>query len=341
MRIAYVREGDDFTPWDAFVGPRTAALNDLAAWRLVVRDAYGIGGHFLAAIDRNRYVGTLGLYEINHPIFGHYLATAVFANDGGLDADTPVVREALVAEARVLAARLKVDYLLIRTRYAALEDALVDNHYRAAVVDLAGGAGAIWSRLSNKTRNQVRRGQKEGFTIESGSSQLSAFFDVFHEHMRDLGSPGHSRRYYDAIMEHFESCADVLVVRDGRELAAGALLFWTNGTAMNYHTVALRRFNPRCPNYLIYWHMLEASATRGCTTFDMGRSEEGSSNLRFKANWNATEVTLYYNYFLIKARQIPYLDPRNPKYRLAIAAWQKMPLGLTKALGPRLISGLA
>lgn len=341
MRIAYLGEGDDLAAWDGYVGPRTGTVTDLGAWRRIVRAAYGIGAHFLVALDEHRCVGVLGLYEIRHPIFGHYLATAVFANDGGLYFENAAARDALVAEAKALAVRLKVAYLVIRTRDAALDGFEVDDHYRTALVDLSGGADAAWKALPNKTRNQVRRGQKEKFTVERGPAQVGAFFDVFHEHMRDLGSPAHSRPYYDAILTHLGDRADFIVLRDGAELAAGALLCWTNGTAMNYHTVALRRFNTRCPNYLIYWTMLEASAGRGCTRFDMGRSEAGSSNLQFKANWGAVEQPLYYNYFLVRAKAVPYIDPRNPKYRLAIAAWQKLPLVLTKALGPRLISGLA
>jgi FemAB-related protein (PEP-CTERM system-associated) len=341
MRIATIGDGDEAAGWDAYVGSRTGTVTDLVAWRRVVHDAYGVRSHFLTAVGNDRLAGTLGLFEIQHPIFGHYLTTAVFANDGGFHFDDGAARDALVTEARALAARLKVAYLVVRTRDQELDGFQVDCHYRTAIIDLEGGAEAVFKRLPNKTRNQVRRGMKEGFSVETGHAQRGAFYDVFHEHMRDLGSPGHSRRYYDAVVEHLGERAEFYVVRDGAELVAGALLFWINGTAMNYHTVSLRRFNKRCPNYLLYWKMIEASCARGCVRFDMGRSEAGSSNLQFKANWGPEELTLYYNYFLVTAKAIPYLDPRNPKYRAAIALWQKLPVSLTKQLGPRLISGLA
>jgi hypothetical protein len=81
----------------------------------------------------------------------------------------------------------------------------------------------------------------------------------------------------------------------------------------------------------------------GCSQFDMGRSEAGSSNLSFKANWGTKEIVLHYNYLLLRLKEIPYLDPRNPKlkYRVAIAAWKALPLFLTKRLGPMLMPGLA
>lgn len=340
MQITYI-DDRDARRWDGYVGPRTSSATDLFAWRRVVQDAYGLRSHFLAAIDDARVLGALGLFEIRHPIFGHYLTTAVFANDGGLYFDDEAAKDALVAEARELATRLGVSYLLIRTRELKLEGFRVDDHYRAMVLDLEGGADAVWNRLPAKTRNQVRRGMKERFSIENGHDQREPFYEVFHEHMRDLGSPAHNSKFYKSIVRNLGENTDFLVVRDGNQPVAGALLFWINGTAMNYHTVALRKYNRRCPNYLLYWKMIEASCARGCRRFDMGRSEATSSNLKFKSNWGTLEVPLSYNYLLLKLRDVPYLDPRNPKYRIAIASWQRMPLFVTKGLGPWLISGLA
>lgn len=341
IQIGYLDEGDDGRSWDAYVEARTGTVTDLFAWRRVVRDAYGIRSYFLTATDESRIVGTLGLYEIKHPIFGHYLTTAVFGNDGGLHFDSPEARDSLVAEARKLANDLDVAYLVIRTRDLDLDEFQIDRNYYGAVLDLTERADELWKQLPGKTRNQVRRGEKEGFTLKSGAEQAGAFFDVFHTHMRDLGSPAHSRKYYEAIAEHLGDRAEYLVVTDGAKLVAGALLFRVNGSAMNYHTVSLRQYNRRCPNYLLYWRMIEASASNGLRWFDMGRSRAGSSQLQFKSNWNPQEVPLHYNFFLRKSENIPDLDPRNAKYRVAISLWQKMPLFVTKSVGPRLITGLA
>ena len=286
-------------------------------------------------------MGTLGLYEIRHPIFGHYLTTAIFATDGGLHYDDEPARDALLAEAGAVAARRGAAYVQIRSRDLELDGFSVDQHYRTAVLDLEGGPEAVWKRLPAKTRNQVRRGEREGFTLATGHDQLGAFFDVFQRHMRDLGSPAHGRRFYESIVEHLGARADFLVVREGDTLVGGALLFQLNGTAMNLQTVALRAWSRRCPNYLLYWKIIERSCAAGSRWLDMGRSEAGSSNLAFKSNWGSREITLRYNYLLLEGEAVPYLDPRNPKYRWAIRAWRKLPVPITKSLGPHLISGLA
>jgi hypothetical protein len=86
--------------------------------------------------------------------------------------------------------------------------------------------------------------------------------------------------------------------------------------------------------------MLEAGGEAGCTRFDMGRSVEAGSNLRFKENWNPEIAPLSYNYHLRTLKEVPFVDPRNLRYRLPIQVWRHLPLRLTRALGPRLISGL-
>ena len=342
MRVVRISEADDAGRCDAYLAPRAHAVTDLPAWRRVVGDACGLRAHVLAALETETIVGLLSLFEIRHPVFGHYLCTAPFGNDGGLHFDDDRARDALVAEARSLTDALDAEYLVIRTRGLDLDGFRVDHRYATAVVDLSGGASQLWdATLPAKTRNQIRRGMKEGFSVDVGHAQAGALHDVLHAHMRDLGSPAHGMRFYESIIEHVGDAAEFIVVRDGRKLAAGALLFRVNGVAMNLHTVALRKYNPRCPNYLIYWRMIEDSCASGCRLFDMGRSIAHGPSVDFKRNWGPEIVPLSYNYFLRTAKEVPHVDPRNPKYRLAIAAWRRLPLFVTTRLGPRLISGLA
>ena len=87
--------------------------------------------------------------------------------------------------------------------------------------------------------------------------------------------------------------------------------------------------------------MIKGSCERGNTRFDMGRSEADSSSLKFKTNWGAQVVELNYNYYLRTLTDVPYADPRNPRYKLPIAIWKKLPLPVTGVLGPWLIRGIA
>ena len=341
MRVEYLTDADG-PRWDAYVETRATGVTDLFGWRLVVREAYGMQSHFLAAVDGDRIVGTLSLFEIRHPVFGHYFATAVFGTDGGLNFDNDAARDALVTEARALGERAGVSYVLIRARGVELPGEVeTDRSYVTALLDVPATAEAAFEGLPGKTRNQVRRGMKEGFSVATGFDLVPSFFDVFHRHMRDLGSPAHGKRFYRAIERHFSARAEFFVARDNDDVVGGALVFFVNGIASNYHTVTLREYNPRCANYLLYWRVIERAIARGCRQLDMGRSEKDSTQLAFKMNWTSRTVGLQYHYLLVRAREVPRLDPRNPRFRFAIAAWRRLPLAVTRAVGPHLISGIA
>lgn len=342
MRIERLTDDVGGKRWDAWVAPRARTVTDLYAWSVIVRETYGVDSYLLVAVDDQDHIqGALALYEVRHRLLGHFLLTAPFANDGGLHFDTVEARDALIEECRRICTERRASHVVIRAR-DDVPGLINDHRYQSAVVNLQGGASALWSRLPSTTRNQVRRGQKEGFSIQVGPDQIEPFHRVFHTHMRELGTPAHALRYYRSIAQHLgEERARFIVVRDGSELVAGALLFVVNDTAANIHTVSLRAYNRRCPNYLLYWHMLETSCQAGCTRFDMGRSVEGSSNVRFKENWKPEIAPLSYGHYLRTLRDVPFADPRNPRYSIPIEVWKRLPLVVTRSVGPHLITGLA
>jgi FemAB-related protein (PEP-CTERM system-associated) len=338
--VVELADGDGYTAWERFVAPRASTVMELPGWSRVVREAYGLRPLVLAAFRSGNIVGVLSMAEIRHPIFGHYLSTAPFGTDGGLIADDPEIEAALLKAAKDRSAAINAKYLLVRSR-KNLDGFQVDTHYTTALVRLAKDADTAMLNLPSKTRNQVRKGIKEGFRLTHGPHEMKTFFRLFHRHMRDLGSPAHSLDFYQSIQKNLPAQTYFQVVWDGNEPVAGSLFFVVNGTAMNLQTISLKKYNSRCANYFMYWSMILFAIERGCTVLDMGRSLQGSRNLAFKENWAPNIVPVSYNYFLPAGGPIPFLDPRNVKFRMVVAAWKCLPVFLTKNIGPYLIQGIA
>jgi hypothetical protein len=72
----------------------------------------------------------------------------------------------------------------------------------------------------------------------------------------------------------------------------------------------------------------------------MGRSTEGSGPHRFKAQWGAVPTRLRWEYVLAEGEELPGLHPDNPRFRLAVRVWQRLPLALTRWLGPPIVRHL-
>jgi hypothetical protein len=78
----------------------------------------------------------------------------------------------------------------------------------------------------------------------------------------------------------------------------------------------------------------------GYRVFDFGRSKKGTGAFSFKKNWGFTPEPLHYEYRLRRADGIPDHNPLNPKYRLMIAAWKRLPLPIANTLGPFIVRNL-
>ena len=73
----------------------------------------------------------------------------------------------------------------------------------------------------------------------------------------------------------------------------------------------------------------------GFRVFDFGRSREGTGPYHFKRHWGFEPQPLPYQYVLLDGAAMPNLSPSNPRMRVAVEAWKRLPFGLTKLAGPR------
>ncbi|HTK74006.1 MAG TPA: FemAB family XrtA/PEP-CTERM system-associated protein [Gemmataceae bacterium] len=311
-------------------------------WLSVLEQGLGHTPYALEATRGERTVGVLPLAYVRSMLFGRFLVSLPYLNYGGAVADDDRAASALTDRAVELAVQMRVRYLELRNEWAI--DHFAMSHRRSDKMhmrlDLPATAGTLWDELDAKVRNQVRKGQKCGLAVQWGGAELlDEFYSVFSHNMRDLGTPTYGRRLFAAVLANFPDRAELCVVRAGPRPAAAALLVHGWGTTEVPSASCLREYNPTCANMLMYWHLLERAVARGQEVFDFGRSSEGSPTFRFKKQWGATAAPAEWQYHLRRGT-IGDMRPDNPRYRRFIATWQRMPLWLTRRLGPRIVRGI-
>jgi len=87
----------------------------------------------------------------------------------------------------------------------------------------------------------------------------------------------------------------------------------------------------------MYWNIIADSCAHGVQTFDFGRSKRGTGAFDFKSSWGMKMEVLPYRYHLVRASDVPEMSPVDRKFQLPVAAWKRLPFGLTKMIGPPLI----
>ena len=93
-------------------------------------------------------------------------------------------------------------------------------------------------------------------------------------------------------------------------------------------------------NDAMYFALMRHARDRGCTAFDFGRSKAGTGPAAFKKNWGFTPQPLAYATWTRDGAAPRDASPLNPKYRLKIAAWQRLPLAVANRVGPWIARGL-
>jgi hypothetical protein len=74
--------------------------------------------------------------------------------------------------------------------------------------------------------------------------------------------------------------------------------------------------------------------------FDFGRSKIGTGAYAFKRNWGFESTPLIYQFRVAADATAPDLNPLNPKFRLMVAAWKRLPLPIATRLGPLIVKGI-
>jgi FemAB-related protein (PEP-CTERM system-associated) len=324
------------------LGRGVVPLSQHPAWLAVLEDGLGHRCHLAVASQGGVTRGFLGLAYLNTPWFGRFLVSLPYLNYGGAIADDDDAARQLVDHALSLAAERNVRFLELRSQRGIDHPALSPRagakvNMRLALPD---SPARLWSTLSSKVRNQIRKGDGAGLEVSwGGRESLDGFYEVFSRNMRDLGTPVYGKSFFASIVRHFPDRAEFCVVRLGDRPIAAALLLHGWGITEVPSASSLRDYNSTCANMLMYHRLLERAVGRGQGLFDFGRSSPDSGTYRFKSQWGAEPEAAEWQYF-VRAGSGGDMRPDNPRYRRLIAVWRRLPVGLTRLLGPPIVRGI-
>jgi FemAB-related protein (PEP-CTERM system-associated) len=311
-------------------------------WGTVIEESFGHA--YLALLSENsdgNVNGILPLVHMKSMSFGNFIVSMPFFNYGGVCADDGTTRNLLVGEAVRIAQDRNASHIEFR------QETPLDNGFPVKTakvsmrLDLPASSDDLWKAFPSKLRSQVKVPRKAGMTARIGRmEELESFHEVFAENMRRLGTPVYPKRFFGNILERFPENSWICTVYMGTlPVASGFLVGYKNRMEIPWAS-SLRSHNRLSPNMLLYWSCLEFACGNGFRVFDFGRSTPEESTCRFKEQWGAKPSPMPWSYWIQAGGKMPDLSPRNRKYRLAIEAWKRLPLSVTKLLGPRIVRNI-
>lgn len=321
--------------WDQFVDAHSdGTIFHRSAWANIIGDIYGHDCPFRLARRNGRIVGVLPLVHVKGPLFGNALISTGFGVRGGILASEDEAFYALAKEAASLGEARGVDYVELRHQARApLDWPSKDSLYVNFAKPLSRDAVALLAGLPVTKRAEIRKAVKAGLTVRS-DRDVDTFYAIYAESLRNLGTPVYAKRFVEAILSHFGQETEITTVyADGRPIST-ILSFLFKGRVNPYYGGSLPQSRALHADDLKYWSLMNRFALQGYETFDFGRSKRGTGSFAYKVNWGFEPTPMHYNYHLVRQATLPDVNPLNPKYRLMVAGWQRLPLAIANRLGP-------
>ena len=245
------------------------------------------------------------------------------------------IDDLLLAEAGRVADEWGVEFLEIRSRRHLGQRNPTSQHKVSMTVDLDPDPEILWKGFKTEHRKHIRSGYKNGFTAKLGDVELlEDFYKVLSEACRDMGTPIYAKSYLDTVAKTFPGLARLCVVYGAGKPVAASFQAYDGGTAEGLWLGSFARQKHQYAGYVLYWELLKDAALHGCKQFHLGRSTAQAGGEVFKRKWNARQTQLYWQYMLRSRSDIPQINVNNPRYRLAMSAWRRLPVSITTKLGP-------
>jgi FemAB-related protein (PEP-CTERM system-associated) len=332
-------EPPDAARWDAFVhAHQHGSPFHLTAWKDSLAEVFGFPSRSMLALDGDRVAAVLPLFLIDNLLMGRVLLSSPFAVYGGILAESGAARQALLDAAAGMARDLRVQHLELRNAFEDQCSGLprLDRYVAFTRALEPCDEESLLMAIPRKTRNLVRKAQRFDYSVRDAAG-LAAFHDLLARLYRRHGTPLYSRRWFESLRKNLGEHLEVReVCLDGRIVAASLNLVF-NGSTHTFFAASDETVWDKSPNNWLYFEHILHAANRGCAVFDFGRSKRDTGNVDFKRHWGTEERPLPYEILLVKRKHMPDFSPKNPRFDLAIRLWRRLPLPLTRLLGPPLV----
>lgn len=148
--------------------------------------------------------------------------------------------------------------------------------------------------FDKKTRNQIRKGEKENFNFQIGGMEFAKIFYVLYkENMERHGSPAKPFDFFLDLFESYGKKCQLLMVFNG-DLMIGANMVVVNGCYLRLlFNVSMTEYWQFCVNNLLYYNTIEWGYGLGVRTFDFGPgSNKDTSHNHFKLGFGAKQLPI-------------------------------------------------
>lgn len=330
----------EFARWYEFVASlENATSYHQPAWNEVIAASFKNPTRiWVAQNSAGAIIGGIPLTFFSSALFGKFAVSIPYVNYGGVLTPYFNVAQQLLAYLPKLCRAESLSHIEVRTTQENL--ATNSSSKKASMIlRLPETSDILEKDLGSKLRAQVKKCEEYNPSIRFGKLELlEDFYRVFAKNMRDLGTPVYAKTWFANILKDSRIHSTLVVAYVNNNPVSTGFLIGFNGMLEIPWASTVKEANLFNTNMWMYRKILDFAIEQKFTFFDFGRSTQNAGTYKFKKQWGSVPyVHHWYKVLPNEAEAAPELNPDNPKFALMIFVWKRLPIWLTKIIGPLII----
>jgi FemAB-related protein (PEP-CTERM system-associated) len=316
-------------------------LCHMPAWMDMIEKTFCHKGYYLVARENGTICGVLPLTHVRSRLFGNRMISQAFSNYGGPLAKSPTALEALCKCAVELAKEHRCQSIELRNTDPIPYDLYLRTDKVSMYLPLTADPDELWKSFRPQIRNRVRKAEKSGIVLVTGGLDLlDDFYRVWTVRMHQFGTPCYSRKLFKSIMETFPQNSRIFLARLKGVTVGAMFTYHFNGLVQVRWGAVLVEYNRLAPTSFLWWSIMKHFCLIHASCFDFGRTTVDTGPHSFKKRWGAKPIQLCYQYWTRPGHELSLAKPDNPKYENKVEMWKRLPLWMTRLVGPHISRNL-
>lgn len=311
-----------------------ATIYHTPEWKSFLEKTFGYKPHYLFATDESgKLRGMLPLFEVRSRLTGNRLCCVPFSHVCGCLGDL-ATSNAILDKAIALKDKYHVENIEVRS---AVKNSIFQENssFCTHVLELSQNPEETWKRLEKgSVRWAVNKAEKLGVSVASSTNieDLKEFYELNCITKQNLGVPCHPWKFFKNMFSILESNVQLYLSQYEKSIIAGGVIVSYNGQVLYGYGAADPNHLDVHPYYAFIWKSIEDACTKGCRTYDFGRTSYDNTGLiQFKKKWGTTERELCYNYYPAFCKSV-ITERDTVLFRIGNSVIRAMPVSTYKAL---------
>jgi serine/alanine adding enzyme len=306
-------------------------------WSAVVKKHYKVDFYPIAAFDNNKICGILPLYLVKDLSGKTRLISVPYAVAGGIIADSEVISKKLVEKAIDLLQEHKSLSITFKQYKVKLNGNLKnDENYYNKELDLTQGTETLWNDLSENNKRKIAKTEKYICDLECPSQDLNGFFRLLVRHHHLMGIPCVSKRWIEDLV--VSRMYTIALLKHQNAIVAGTLVkVFKKTVSFPFSSLPDNSEQSNLFAYRLYWELIIKFAAEGMQIFHSGRIPKSDETNEYRLGWGGTKYNYFYQYYPGDVGAVEFAKKRGKKRDIVASIWKRLPVSITRFLGPLIV----